>query len=289
MRRPGARGRRTAVVTGGSSGIGAATVDLFSSRGWNVVACARSHDALAEIARRCAGRAGRVVTVTADVSDEDAVARVARVAIDELGGFDAWVNNAALLAYGSFEQLPVRVFRRVVDVNLFGYVNGMRCALEHFRARGGGVVVNVSSQLGKFASPYVGAYVTSKFAVQGLSETVRLELGPRSPIRVAVVLPGGVDTPIYRRSANYSGARASPSYNLQDPRRVARAIWKCVRRPRREIVVGPSTRPLAFLHAIAPGAYERLGARFGESVQLSRDPAPPSDGNAFVPSDLMRE
>lgn len=274
-------------MTGGSSGIGAATVDLLSSKGWNVVACARSRDALARVAQRCAGRAGRVVTVTADVTDADAVARVARVAIDELGGFDAWVNNAALLAYGRFEDLPAEAFRRVVDVNLFGYANGMRCALEHFRGRGKGVVVNVSSQLGKFASPHVGAYVTSKFAVQGLSETVRLELGPRSPIRIGVVVPGGVDTPIYRRSANFSGVRASPSYHLQDPRRVARVVYRCVQRPRREVVVGPSTRPLALLRAVAPALYERLGARFGESVHLSDDPAPPTDGNLYVASERV--
>ncbi|MFE6588964.1 SDR family NAD(P)-dependent oxidoreductase [Streptomyces sp. NPDC057781] len=202
--------RQVVVVTGASSGIGRGAALAFAARGVSVVLAARSEQALAEVARECEERGGRALAVPTDVSDEAAVQALAQCAADWSGRIDIWVNAAAVWSYGRFEDTPGPVFRQIVETTLLGQVYAARAVLPHFRAEGHGVLINISSLYGRLSSPYVAPYVTAKWGLLGFSEVLRQELRDTPGIAVCTILPGAVDTPIYRHAANYTGRQIRP-------------------------------------------------------------------------------
>ena len=164
------------VITGGSGGIGAATALRLARRGAAVVLGARREAAMSDVVAACRGAGGRAVAVPVDVTDPAALVALGQRAIEEFGRLNAWINNASVTAYGTFTDLPVDEFRRVIETNLLGVAYGTRTAITHLRAAGGGVIVNVASVLGEVTVPYQSAYNTAKHAVRALSGTVRQEL-----------------------------------------------------------------------------------------------------------------
>ena len=278
-----AAGHSVVVVTGASSGIGKATAIAFSERGASIVVTARREDALADTARECERRGAQALTVPADVADETAVENVADRAIVRFGRIDIWVNNAGSGVYGRFEEVPAEAWRRAIDTNLFGYVHGARAAVAQFRRQGHGVLINVSSIHGSGGAPFASAYVASKFAVRGLSESLRQELRRERDIHVCSVLPASIDTPFFQHAANYTGRKVKALRPVVAPERVAGAIVRLGERPRREVVVGLAGRQLKATRMLAPWLYERLNATLIEKDQLTDDPAPPSGGNLFEP------
>jgi short-subunit dehydrogenase len=275
---------RVIVVTGGSSGIGRTTVERLLDAGAHVVAIARGQDALATVAADLAGRPGHLETVAVDVTDADALERLTADLVDRLGRLDGWVNAAGTTTYGRFDAIPAEEFDRVVEVNLLGTANGVRAALPHLRDQGSGVVVNVASVLARFGTPLMTAYVASKFAVRGLSESLRMELRDEPDVHVCTILPGPVDTPLFQHAGNRTGGRVeSPSLPM-DPHRVAAAIVACLTRPRREVVVGQASRLVLAARAIAPGLTERwLGAAMAWD-HTGEGAAAPTAGSLATPS-----
>jgi NAD(P)-dependent dehydrogenase (short-subunit alcohol dehydrogenase family) len=271
-----------AVVTGATSGIGRETALALLDAGASVVALARGVDGLSEL-EDLAGSPDRLVTIPGDISDPTTAPRLVETAVDRFGHLDVWVNNAAVMSFGSFEQTPAEAFRRVVDVNLFGYVNGARAALEQFRRQGYGIVVNVSSILGKLTGPAMTPYVTSKFAIQGFSEVLRIELRRTPDIEICNVLPGGVNTALYRQCANYSGRLIRPLYPLQSSKAVARTVLRTIRHPRRERRVGKAGRLQLLAHHVSPSIYERVMAVAFPKALFSRARVPEDSGNVFAP------
>jgi NAD(P)-dependent dehydrogenase (short-subunit alcohol dehydrogenase family) len=271
-----------AVVTGATSGIGRETALALLDAGASVVAVARGAEGLADL-QSLADEPDRLMTVRCDVSDSSSGPRLVEAALDRFGHLDVWVNNAAVMSFGSFEQTPAESFRRVVDINLFGYVNGARAALTQFRKQDSGILVNVSSILGKLSAPDMTPYVTSKFAIQGFSEVLRTELRRSPGIKVCNVLPGGVNTALYRHCANYSGRFVRPLYPLQAPQAVARAVLKSIRRPRRERRVGKAGRLQLLAHHMSPGIYERVMAVAFPRTLFSRARVPVDPGNLDAP------
>ena len=270
-----------AVVTGASSGIGRATALALADRGADVVLTARRDEALREVAQDCAAKGARTLVCPADVTDAAAVAEVARGAADRFGRIDVWVNAAAVSAFGSFADTPVDDMRRVLDVNIMGYVHGARAALPHLCRQGRGVLINVSSILGAVSMPYGHAYVMSKCAIRGLSGSLRQELwldGARG-VKVCTVMPATIDTPIFHNAANYTGRKVRAMPPVYSPERVARTIVDVVRLPRREVVVGPLGHLLVQQSKLAPGLTERFLAFYIDRTHLVRDePAAPSTG-----------
>jgi NAD(P)-dependent dehydrogenase (short-subunit alcohol dehydrogenase family) len=275
------------VVTGASSGIGRATALAFAKRGASVVVAARRARALDEVVAKCESLGAAALAVPTDVSDGDAVEALAQAAVDRFGRIDVWVNNAAVTAFGPFLQMPLGDFRRVLDVNLMGYVHGARAALPRMREQGQGRLVNISSVVSAAPQPYTHAYSMSKAAERMLGSSLRQELrldGVRG-VKVCTVMPATVDTPLFEQTANYTGRSVKPMAPVYSAERVAHAVVDLVRLPRREIVVGPMGRNLLLPAKVAPGLTERLMARQVDRAHLDRKrKAPATHGNLFQPA-----
>jgi NAD(P)-dependent dehydrogenase (short-subunit alcohol dehydrogenase family) len=275
------------VMTGASSGIGRASAHRFADAGARVVLSARSARDLDRVADECNERGAETLVVPADVGSEDQVQALARAAVERFGRIDIWVNDAGVIAYGHFEDMPSEVFDAVIRTNLLGQVYGARAALAQFRRQGHGVLVNVSSVWGRVTSPYVIPYVVSKHGIRAFSECLRQGLiatGGAKDIHVCTVLPQSVDTPIFRHAANYSGREAKPPSPVTDADRTARAIVRLVGRPRGERSVGNAGHALGIATGVLPGpVFERIAPKLFETTALDGNETEPHPGNVFAP------
>lgn len=181
--------QRSILITGCSSGIGLASALKLKARGWRVLATARQPDDL----KRLHHQHGLEI-IELELSDEASVLRCAARAIELTGGdLFAVFNNAAFGQVGAVEDLPVSLLRQQFEVNLFGTHELTRALIPHMRQRRRGRIVQCSSVLGLVAAPYRGAYCASKFALEGLTDALRLELAG-SGIQVSLIEPGPIRT-----------------------------------------------------------------------------------------------
>jgi NAD(P)-dependent dehydrogenase (short-subunit alcohol dehydrogenase family) len=175
------------LVTGGSSGIGECTARALLARGFTVYAVARRVDRMADLA------AAGVHTFAMDVTDDDSmVAGIARI-VDEQGRIDVLVNNAGYGSYGAVEDVPIDEARRQFEVNVFGLARLVQLVTPHMRAQRSGRIINISSIGGKFYEPFGAWYHATKFAVEGFSDSLRMELRPFG-IKVVLIEPGPIRT-----------------------------------------------------------------------------------------------
>ncbi len=186
-RHDGVMTTRVALVTGGSSGIGEQTALRLRDAGFTTYAVARRVDRMETLAQ------GGVTTFAMDVTDDASmVAGVERVIADH-GRLDVLVNNAGYGSYGSVEDVPIDEARRQFEVNVFGLARLIQLVTPQMRARGSGRIINLSSIGGKFYEPLGAWYHATKFAVEGLSDSLRVELAPYG-IRVVIIEPGPIRT-----------------------------------------------------------------------------------------------
>ncbi|PWK92281.1 oxidoreductase [Fulvimonas soli] len=178
---------KIALVTGASSGIGEATVRRLAADGWRVYAAARRVERMQTLAALGA----RVLAL--DLCDDASMVAAVETVRSECGRLDALVNNAGYGSYGALEDVPLEEARRQFEVNVFGLARLTQLALPTMRAQGGGTIVNVTSIGGKMHEPLGSWYHATKFAVEGLSDCLRMELAPFG-IRVVVVEPGAIRT-----------------------------------------------------------------------------------------------
>lgn len=275
-------GDSVVVITGASSGIGRAIALRLAGRGAAVVLAARREDVLDEVVQECERLGGLALAVPTDVTDEDAVTDLARRAIETYGRIDAWVNNAGVYVAGPFEEIPVGVWRRVLETNVLGTVHGCRAALPFMREQGAGVIVNVASLLGAIGMPNVTPYVASKFAVRGFSASLRMEL-LGTPVEVATILPGAIDTPLWDHSANYAGKALQPPRPIHDPELVARAIEDAIESPSGEVFVPASGRAIVALDAVGGRLFERAMSAVASKSQFADREVDETAGNLFEP------
>ncbi|MBI5369248.1 MAG: SDR family NAD(P)-dependent oxidoreductase [Planctomycetes bacterium] len=183
----------TALVTGCSRGIGLVLAVELARGGWRVLAGLRDPARGARLAAAARAAGVEVTPVALDVDDDAAVARGVAAALAAGGGaIDALVNNAGRGAVGAFEETPDAELRAQMETHYYGVCRMVRALLPHFRARGAGRIVSLSSVAGRVALPGRAGYVAAKFALEGLSETLRLELAPLG-IHVSLVEPGPID------------------------------------------------------------------------------------------------
>lgn len=272
------------VITGASSGIGAATAHALARRGAAVVLAARSEEALHTVAGQCRDLGGRAVAAPTDVTDPDAVQRLAARAVTAFGRIDAWINNAGVSSYGVLDEVPPEEFRRVVETNLLGAAYGMHAVLPYLRTAGGGVIINNASVLAEVTMPYMAAYNSSKHGLRGLSDTVRQEMRAtgEAGISVCTVLPATIDTPFFRSAGNHTGRQLVPPPPVYPAEVVARTMVRVLIRPRREAYAGPAALLLAMPWRLAPATTERLLTYYAARAEFGASPASSTTGNLFA-------
>ena len=258
---------RTALVTGASSGIGEAAVRRLLEAGFTVYATARRVDRMADLER-----AGAVV-IGSDVTDDASIEALVGQIVADSGRIDVLVNNAGYGSYGAVEDVPMAEARRQFDVNVFGLARLTQLVLPTMRAQRSGTIINISSIGGKIYEPLGGWYHATKFAVEGLSDSMRLELAPFG-IHVSIVEPGAIRTEWTGISADsleeVSGSTAYADQAAQlsklfrstegnprlgsDPDVVAKVIAKAAtaKRPKTRYLVGQGARPIVWLRRALP-------------------------------------
>jgi NAD(P)-dependent dehydrogenase (short-subunit alcohol dehydrogenase family) len=215
-----------AVVTGASTGIGRASALRLDRLGWSVFAGVRRDEDAEDL--RAAG-SERLQPIRLDVTDEDGVGAVAEEVGEKAGdGLDGLVNNAGIAVPGPLETLALDDFRRQLEVNLTGQLAVTQAMLPLIRA-GRGRIVFISSIGGRMASPFLGAYSASKFAIEAVGDTLRQELQPWS-IHVSLVEPGSVATPIWGK-----GEREADEMEDRAPESQLRLYGEKIERFRRTV------------------------------------------------------
>lgn len=254
-------------VTGGASGIGAATARLFSGRGWRVGIADVDGAGLAATAALMPP--DRTSTHVMDVRDRDAWTReLDRFAAPSGGGLDVLFNNAGIPHGGPFAEASFAEIDRVVAVNLTGVLNGARLGFPYLR-RAGGCLLNTASASAIYGSAGLAPYSATKFGVRALTEALDGEWHADG-VRVRAIVPGFIDTPLLRRTTGGSNRSiretvVEAGLELTSADAVAEAAWAAVHGNRVLTYVGRTAHRLAFAARWMPGSLRRRMRRgFGE-------------------------
>ncbi|GAA3773695.1 oxidoreductase [Plantactinospora mayteni] len=274
---------KTALVTGASAGIGEETARKLQSLGYTVYGAARRTDRL----QKLAGEGIRPLAM--DVTDDASMTAGIETIIAETGRIDVLVNNAGYGSYGAIEDVPIDEARRQFEVNMFGLGRLVQLVLPQMRARKSGTIVNVSSMGGKLHTPLGGWYHATKFAVEGFSDALRMEVAPFG-INVVVIEPGGIRTEWAGIAADHleetaRGSAYAPQITAvaktmrseaiakrqSPPSVIADAIGKAVtaRRPRTRYAIGFTAKPLITTRRLlSDRAFDRV---IGTAMGLPRN------------------
>ena len=264
---------KTALVTGASSGIGEETARTLHKLGYTVYAAARRTDRLKQLT------AIGIHALTMDVTDDESMTSGIEQIIAETGRIDVLVNNAGYGSYGAIEDVSLDEARRQFEVNVFGLGRLTQLVLPYMRAQRSGTIINISSMGGRLTTPLGGWYHATKYAVEALSDALRMETAPFG-IDVVVIEPGGIRTEWSGIAADHleetaegsayasqikavANSMRSESTNKRQspPSVIADTVEKIVtaHKPRTRYVVGFAAKPLVTLRRILPDrAFDRV-------------------------------
>ncbi len=253
---------RVAAITGASSGIGLAVATQLAREGVAVVMGARRADRLDAAVEEIRAAGGRAEAIVMDVMSEADVARMAARAQEVFGGLDLMICNAGFGYYGTVEDTPPEIMRRMMDVNFMGTFYGARVALPIFRTRGGGHLIIMSSIVGRRGIALMSGYSATKAAQVAFAESLRTEYAGTAT-HVSVVFPVSTATEFrfaMERDYGHSVSGLGPTQSVAE---VARAVVECARRPRPEVYPHALSRLLVILNAVAPALTDRLVTKYG--------------------------
>jgi NADP-dependent 3-hydroxy acid dehydrogenase YdfG len=265
---------RAIAITGAASGIGRALALELGSRGADLALCDMDEDGLAETSKQAEALGRRVLKRRVDVADRQAVHGFAEAMAAELGRVDGIVNNAGVSVSQVLAEMSYEDLEWIFGVNFWGTVHGTKAFLPHLLARGDGWIVNISSILGIISSPTQSAYNATKFAVRGLSESLRQELSGTG-VAVCCVHPGFIKTNIIRNSRFYVSAdghgdrdrstREFEKFAQTTPEQAAQAIARGMERRSPRILVGLDAHVVELVSRVwpvgYPGVLNRLSMR----------------------------
>jgi NAD(P)-dependent dehydrogenase (short-subunit alcohol dehydrogenase family) len=284
---------RVVLITGSSSGIGAALARRFAERGWRVFATMRRPDGPGgpPLRDEAAARGWRLTTPALDVTRDDSVQAAVAGALAETGGrIDVLVNNAGYYACGALEETTSDELRAQLETNVVGVHRVTRAALPAMRARRAGTIVTLGSVSGLVAVPMVGPYHASKWALEGMIEALRLELLPFG-VRVVLIEPGPYESDLHAKELTAAAATlpGSPyaalfaAYRRQSTRMGRAKLAGLVdtieraataRRPPLRWPVGPTSVTAGRLRAFCPDIVYEWLMRLGFPIRRSMAPAP---------------
>lgn len=227
---------KTAIVTGGTKGIGRAVAEALAAEGMNVCVGARNVDEVKQAVRELEGTGAAATGAACDVRVYEEVEALVAHAVEEFGGVDVLVNNAGVGLHKLVEETSPEEFQAVLETNLFGVFYGCRAVIPELKKRGGGYIINVSSLAGANPHPKMAAYNASKFALNGFSEALMQEVR-HDRIKVSYVMPGSVNT-------EFGGGTVSEenAWQLQ-PEDIARVVVSLLRHDERSLPSRVEIRP----------------------------------------------
>ncbi len=245
---------KVALVTGASSGIGAACARAFAREGARVALLARRRERLELLADEIEASGGAALALPADVADAAMVRDAVSQTLARWGRIDVLVNDAGYGFLGSVEVTTPDDFRRIFAVNVIGAVLATQAVLPAMKEARRGHIINISSVIGRRGVPQRAAYAVTKFGIVGFSEALRMEVREHG-IHVTVVYPGFTRTE-FQEVEIKKEVRLMPSGPIQSPEKVAHAIVRAVRRPRPEVYPHRFARFVAILSVVAPGVVD---------------------------------
>ncbi|HEV3137779.1 MAG TPA: SDR family NAD(P)-dependent oxidoreductase [Pirellulales bacterium] len=248
------------ILTGASSGIGRALVVELVRRGARLVIVARRRERLDELAGSLADASGRVEVLAGDVTLSEVRQAAVDLATSAFGGLDLLINNAGGGAMGRFAEASAERLRQVMELNFFAPAELIRAALPLLKAGRKPMVVNVGSILGHRGIPGCAEYCASKFALQGLSESLRAEFA-RLGIDLLVVSPARTQTEFFQQAID---AGKTPWSRIRgvSPQVVARRTATAIGRGRHEIVISPSGKLVVWMNRLMPRVMDAILARY---------------------------
>ena len=276
------------VITGGSRGLGLALARGFAARGAHLLLCARNAEELNRARRDCSGAPGRIVTLVCDVTVREQVQNLIHHALAEFGRIDLLVNNAGAIRVGPIHTMEIGDFEDAMNVMFWGTVYTTLAALPHFRSRGEGCVVNITSIGGKVSVPHLVPYSCAKFAAVAFSEGLRAELSGTG-VKVITIAPGLMRTGSYLNAvfkgaekgeaAWFSASASIPGISMS-ARRAARQIIAAIEQGRAERILSTQANLLARFHGLFPettvailGLVNRLLPSGSEGVETGAESA----------------
>jgi NAD(P)-dependent dehydrogenase (short-subunit alcohol dehydrogenase family) len=267
---------KIAVVTGGASGIGRALMAALCRHGATVVCADIDAGAAERAVRETVSAGGRAVPVRLDVRRQHQVARVVGRTVRDFGRLDLMFNNAGVGIVGEVRDMTADHWRRVMDVNLWGAINGTLAAYSVMVEQGSGAIVNIASIAGLLPIPALTAYAAAKHAVVGLSTSLRPEAADLG-VQVSVVCPGAVETPLFE-TAEILGADREELFRrfpfIMDADRAAEKILRGVRRNKGVIVFPLSNVLLWRFYRLWPAAVAPLSLKMARQFRRLRSPDP---------------
>ncbi|WP_028473848.1 SDR family oxidoreductase [Nocardioides alkalitolerans] len=240
---------RVVIVTGASSGIGAATATALAAAGAKIVLAARNPDKLDDLLTTIAAGGGTAVARVTDVTDADDVLGLAQFARTEYGHIDALVNNAGLMLFSAWADVALDDWNSMIDTNIRGYLHAIRAVLPEMLERGSGHILNMSSVAGIHVGDTSGVYSATKFFIRGITDSLRQEVGVDKGIQISMVSPGVIDTGWTDKVSSDGGREVAERVNADaiTAERVASAVLYALDQPAdvtvNDIVIHPTKQP----------------------------------------------
>jgi short-subunit dehydrogenase len=250
------------LVTGASGGIGRAIALELARRGSRMVLLARREEPLRAAVAEIMAAGGAAEAVVGDVTDATVRQAALNRAREAFGGLDILVNNAGFGALGHFEDAPPDQLRKIFEVNFFAAAELIRESLPLLKQGERPIVVNVASILGHRATPRNSEYCASKFALIGLSESIRAELA-KVGVEVLVVSPGSTESEFFEHSIGHGRSTPWPTQPRVPAAAVAQATVRAIERGKHEIIPNFRGWLLCWLNRLAPRLVDRIMERYG--------------------------